>query len=128
MNLIKEIAEHLAYEGFGTVPSTVEEGNIYYGKMPDMPDSAIAVLSVDSAYPSAPNGARIQLLFRGMEVDDTYLKAVAVVDSLLEFDGFLAGDGAKVFITVENGPTGLGADPKRRELYSVNLRVYYCET
>lgn len=127
MLLIKEIAEHLEFLGFGTLPTDAASGSIFWGTMPDSPDDCIAVYSSDSAYAGAENGARVQIMTRGRTVSSAYAFSQAIVEALVDFDGFLGGDGAHVRIDVENASAGLGTDSKKRELFSSNFRVYYCE-
>ncbi|NLI05379.1 MAG: hypothetical protein GX483_08995 [Actinomycetaceae bacterium] len=125
-NLLEDIALHLEFEGFGQLPDIDQDGDIYYGKLPDKPDAAIGVLSRDAGYSGSSQGARIQLIVRGNSTDESFEKAVKITETLHDFIGFLAGDRASVNIVVENGPAGIGADIKNREMYSINLRVYYC--
>lgn len=127
MLLIEQIAKHVEFLGFGTLPTEAASGSVFWGTMPDSPDECIAVYSSDSAYAGAENGARIQIMTRGTSVRRAYALSQAIVEALVDFDGFLAGDGAHVRIDVENASAGLGTDAKKRELFSSNFRVYYCE-
>lgn len=126
MNLLEEIAYHLEFERLGKVPNETEDGNIYYGKLPDDPSNAIAIMSSDSSFAGSEQGARIQILVRGESFKKAYNKSVEIVEAINYFSGFLHGDGMNASIFVENGPSGLGTDGKKRELYSINIRVYYC--
>lgn len=127
VNLIKEIAKHLEFCGIGTITTIDEDGDIFWGKMPDKPDNAICVYSIDSALPGDPRGARIQIMNRAKTTAEAYEKALEIADELDEFRGFLHGDGILVRIEIINSANGLGSDKVMRELYSTNVRVYYCE-
>ena len=127
MNLIEQIAHHLAFCGFGTVATAESDGNIHWGRMPDAPDDCICVYSHDSAVPGAPQGARIQIMNRAISPRTAYETSVNIAKALDDFQGFLAGDGDMVTIDVVNSAAGLGGDTKKRELYSTNIRVFYCE-
>lgn len=127
MLLIEQIADHLEFLGFGTLPTNAASGSIFWGTMPDEPDECIAVYSSDSAYAGSEQGARVQIMVRGKTVKSAYSLSQAIVEALVDFDGFLGGDGAHVRIDVENASTGLGTDSKKRELFSSNFRVFYCE-
>lgn len=122
MNLIKQFAQHLEFLGFGTV-----DVDIFWGWMPDAPDDCITIYSSDSAYGGAEQGARVQMMVRAKYPGDAYERSQAVVEALAEYEGYLAGDGARVYVDVQNASAGLGSDAKKRELYSSNFRVYYCD-
>ena len=128
MNLLEQFARHIEFLGFGTVADDSTEGNIFWGVAPDSPDPCITVYSTDSAYAGPPNGARLQMIVRGTSADDAYTLSQAIVEELAEFEGFLAGDGARVSIDVLNASAGIGSDTRKREMYSSNFRVYYCDT
>lgn len=127
MLLIEQIADHLDFLGFGTLPTDAASGSIFWGTMPDKPDECIAVYSSDSAYAGAENGARVQIMVRGKSVKSAYSLSQAIVEALVDFDGFLGGDGAHVRIDVVNASAGIGTDSKKRELFSSNFRVFYCD-
>lgn len=127
MLLIEQIADHLEFLGFGTLPTNAASGSIFWGTMPDAPDECIAVYSSDSAYAGAENGARVQIMVRGKSVKSAYSLSQAIVEALVDFDGFLGGDGAHVRIDVVNASAGIGTDSKKRELFSSNFRVFYCD-
>ena len=125
-NLLEQIARHIEFLGFGTVADAETDGDIYWGRMPDTPDTCIGVFSSDSQYGGSDDGARIQIVVRAKSTKAAYELSQAIAEELVEFDGFLAGDGAHVFITPINTSSGLGCDDRNRELYSSNFRVYYC--
>lgn len=127
MNLIEQVARHLEFCGFGATADEITDGNIYWGHMPDKPDECVCVFSTDSGYAGKTGGARVQIVTRGKSAKATYELSQAIAEELAEYVGFLAGDGAGVRIEVENASQGLGADGVRRELYSTNIRVYYCD-
>ena len=127
MNLLEQVANHLEFCGFGTVATNEKDGNIHWGRMPDQPDDCICVYSYDTATPGAPQGARIQIINRAKSPRRAYELSASIARELEDFSGFLAGDGAMATITVENAATGIGADIKKRELYSSNFRIHYCE-
>lgn len=127
MNLLEQFARHLEFLGFGTLSDAETEGDIFWAWMPDSPDNAIAVFSSDSAYAGSPEGARIQVLVRNKTAKGAYELSQEIAEELAEFDGYLAGDGAHVNVEVINASAGLGDDGKKRELYSSNFRVYYCD-
>lgn len=126
MNLLEQIAKHIEFLGFGTMAGSQKDGDIFYGRMPDLPDKAICVFSTDTQYGGSDKPARIQLYVRAKTTKEAYELSQAIADEFIEFDGFLAGDGAHVFITPINTSCGLGIDSKNRELYSSNFYVYYC--
>lgn len=126
MNLIELFARHIEFCGFGTVADRETDGNIFWGLMPDEPDTAICVFSTDSGYGGSEDGARIQVMVRAKTTREAYELSQAIAEELSEFDGYLAGDGANAHIRVLNASAGLGADTKKRELYSSNYLVHYC--
>ncbi len=127
LNILEEIARHIEFAGLGAMPSADCDGNIYWGHMPDSPDDCICVLSTDSSLPGSENGARIQVIVRAKTTRRAYELSQDVAYELDDFNGFLAGDGARATIEALNTSTGLGADEKRRELYSSNFLVRYCD-
>ena len=126
MNLLEQIARHLELCGFGIAADEERDGNIHWGRMPDSPDDCICVYSTNSATPGDEQGARIQIMNRSVEPGKAYEVAYDIACELDDFIGFLAGDGSMAHITVESSAVGLGADTKKRELYSTNIRVRYC--
>ena len=124
MNLLEQIAQHLAFCGFGRTAGA--EANIYWGRMPDQPDDCVCVYSTDSALAGGTQGARIQLVNRSPSPRRAYETAVEMAEALDGFDGFLAGEGALARIDVVSAAAGLGADAKKREMYAVNILVRYC--
>ena len=128
MNLIEQFARHIEFLGYGTVADSETAGDIFWGWMPDTPDACVTVYSTDSSYAGSPGGARIQMIVRDKYPADAYERSQAIVEALAEYDGYLAGDGARAYIEVLNASVGLGGDTKKRELYSSNFRVYYCDT
>ena len=128
MNLIEQFARHIEFLGFGTVADSTTAGDIFWGWMPDSPDACVTVFSTDSAYAGSDSGARIQMMVRGKSAKAAYERSQAIVEALAEFEGYLAGDGARVSVTVLNASAGLGSDAKKREMFSSNFRVYYCDT
>lgn len=67
-------------------------------------------------------------MVRAKTAKAAYEVSQAIVEELAEFEGYLAGDGARASIGVLNASQGLGPDSKKRELYASNFRVFYCET
>lgn len=128
MNLLEQFARHIEFLGFGKMADSETDGDIFWGWMPDKPDQCVTVYSSDSSYAGSDTGARIQVMVRAKTVRAGYELSQAIAEALVDFDGYLGGDGAHVFISVENASTGLGPDNKKRELFSSNFRVYYCET
>lgn len=126
MNLIEQIAYHIELLGFGHVATAEEDGDIYWGRMPDQPDDCIVVMSTDSAVPGAQYGARIQIMNRAKSTRKAYETSANLAAELDGFTGFLKGDGDNATIEVENAACGIGPDTKKREMYSTNIRVYYC--
>lgn len=126
-NLLSQLASHLEFCGLGVVPTIDSDGDIFWGKMPDTPDDAVCLYSADTGLPGNDRGARIQIVNRAKTTKRAYERAVEIANELDEFNGFLHGDGPLVRITIENVAAGLGADKTMREMYSSNIRVYYCE-
>ena len=127
MNLLEQFARHIEFLGYGTVSDNEHAGDIFWGWTPDSPTDCITVFSSDSAYAGAPNGARIQMIVRGRNTKAAYERSQAIVEDLAEFEGYLAGDGARVSIEVINASAGIGSDNKKREMFSSNFRVRYCD-
>lgn len=126
MNLIEQFARHIEFCGFGQVSDREVEGNIFWGTMPDQPDNAVCVFSTDSGYGGYDDGARVQVIVRAKTTKAAYELSQSIVEELAEFDGYLAGDGARARIDVINASAGLGVDDKRRDMYSSNFLVHYC--
>lgn len=126
MNLIEQIASHIEFVGLGALNTDEQEGNVFWGNMPDAPDECVCVYSTDSAYAGSEDGARVQIIVRAKTTKKTYEWSQAIAEEFAEFNGFLCGDGAMVDIAAINTSCGLGADTKRREMYSSNFRVKYC--
>lgn len=126
VNIIEQIARHIEFVGLGEMPSAETTGNIYWGQMPDSPDDCIGVMSTDSSLPGHEGGARIQIIVRAKTTKQAYELSQEIAEELDEFDGFLGGDGPHAMIEAINTSTGLGADTKRRELYTSNFLVKYC--
>ena len=127
MNLIEQIALHLQFCGLGAVSTKEAHGDIYWGRMPDEPDQCICVFSTDTGTPGANgNPARIQIMTRSKSTKWAYTKACEIAGEFDRFNGFLAGDGPQVITDVINSGAGLGADAKKRELYSTNIYCRYC--
>ena len=126
MNLIEQFARHIEFCGRGQVADKEVEGNIFWGLMPDQPDNAVCVFSTDSGYGGSDDGARVQVVVRARVTRAAYELSQRIVEDLAEFDGYLAGDGARVQIEIINASAGLGVDEKRRDLYSSNFLVRYC--
>lgn len=125
--MLEELCRHLEFCGLGSMPDETQSGNIHWGHMPDSPDECICVLSTDSGLPGSDSGARIQVMTRAVTTRAAYELSQRVAEELDGFSGFLAGDGARASIEAINTSTGLGADTKRRELYSSNFLVRYCD-
>jgi len=114
MNLLEEVAAHLAWCGLGE--------SVHWGRMPDAPDECVCVFSEGSA----GKGARMRILNRACDTRTAYETAARIAEALEGFRGFLAGDGTDVRIELENAAEGLGADGKKRELYANDVTVYLC--
>ncbi|MBR3795963.1 MAG: hypothetical protein IKK34_08045 [Clostridia bacterium] len=129
MNLLEQVARHLEFVGIGNMATYEEAGDIYYGYLPDKPESAVCVFSSDSAYPGSKDGARIQIYTRGVVGDakTPYELACRITDELRGYMGFLAGDGPDVQIEVINSAQGMGLDSSGRHIYSSNYRILYCD-
>lgn len=127
MNLLEQFARHIEFLGHGTVSDSETAGDIFWGWTPDEPTDCVTVFSSDSAYAGSPTGARIQMIVRGSTPKAAYERSQAIVEDLVDFQGYLAGDGARVSIDVVNASAGIGSDSKKREMYSSNFRVFYCE-
>lgn len=126
MYLIEDFARHLEFLGFGTYADGTNAGNIFFGEMPDHPHDCIAVLSNDSGFGGSDSAARVQVVVRSTTTKESYELSQDIAEQLVDFDGFLAGDGAHVFVAPINTSIGLGADNKGRKLYASNFLVHYC--
>lgn len=129
MNLIEEVARHLEFAGIGYMATAEEDGDIFFGHMPDEPDEAVCVFSSDSARPGDEDGARIQVMTRGVVGDarTPYERALKVTEALDGFTGFLAGDGPMADVEVVMSARGVGRDTSGRELYASTYAVTYCD-
>lgn len=97
--------------------------------MPPEPSRMACVYASDLRTPSDPEGARVQVIFRGERADNLGLldaaKAAAYLDG---FHGLLCADGSYVInIDIESGPAAMGADNNNRCEFSLNLRVWTCD-
>ena len=128
MNILEDFARHIEFLGFGTLSTRETAGDIFWGWMPDAPNEAVVVYSTDSSYAGSSTAARIQVITRALSPKAAYERSQAIVEALAEFDGYLGGDGARASIAVINASVGLGADTKKRALYSSNFYVHYCDT
>ncbi len=126
MNLLEDIVLHLADEGLGIIPDAEQDGNLFYGHMPDKPDLCICVFCTDSGKPGSSTGARIQIVTRAKDTRTAFELSESIRDALDEFSGFLHGDGPQVSIEVINASAGLGPDESKREIYSSNYVFRYC--
>ncbi|MCR5370840.1 MAG: minor capsid protein [Clostridium sp.] len=128
MNLIEHIADHLDFEGLGKLATIEEEGNLFWGAMPDQPDLSVCVFSTDSAYGGSEEGARIQIMTRGAagDVRTPYELSCEISEALQDFNGYLHGDGPKVIIETLQTALGAGIDTSGRHIYSSNYKVRYC--
>ena len=126
MNLLEQFAMHIEMLGHGKIADEKTRGNIFYGRMPDDPDECICVFSNDSGIGGTDHPARIQVYVRGLQPRRAYEWSQAIANDLHAYEGYLAGDGASVSINVINASVGLGEDGKKRQLYSSNFEVFYC--
>lgn len=126
MNILEELAEHLAFCGFGNTATAEEDGNIHWARMPDQPDDCICVFSTDSGTGGPDSTARFQIMTRAKSARKAYEWAYDIAQELDEFNGFLGGDGRKAIIDVINAAHGLGPDTLKREIYVTNIQVKYC--
>lgn len=126
MSILEELANHLAFCGFGTVASAETDGDIYWARMPDSPDDCICIFSTDSGVGGPESSARFQIMNRAKSTKKAYETSCAIAEGLDDFDGFLNGDGRYAQIEVINSASGLGPDTKKRDLYVTNIRVQYC--
>lgn len=129
VNLIEQMANHLEFLGLGLCATEEQDGNIFWGHLPDKPDCAICIFSTDTGFSGRKDGARIQIYTRG-GVGDTqwpYEMACRITEELEGFIGFMAGDGVSVRMETVNSAQGLGTDTRGRELYSSNYLIYYCD-
>lgn len=122
MNVIKQIAEHLEFLGVGIADAERSGRNIFWGVMPDTPDFCICVFSSGES----DNGARVQIMVRGRNTKEAYETSQMIYSLLDDYSGYLAGDGMDADFITLNASIGLGADSKKRELYSSNYLVKHC--
>lgn len=126
-NMLKHLAEHLEFEGFGRMNTASASGDIFWGVMPDAPDTCICVFSTDSGYAGSADGGRFQIVTRSPSIKTAYELSQSIAEALAEFTGFLHGDGPDVTIDVINASSQLGPDAKQREEVSSNFTVRYCD-
>lgn len=122
MNIASQLAKHLEFEGFGILDKT-----LFWGWMPDAPDTAVCVYSSDSGIPGTERYARLQIITRAAAPKAAFELSQDIAEALDEYNGYLAGDGCKAIINIINASTGLGDDALRRSLYSTNITVLYCD-
>ncbi|MBR1710597.1 MAG: hypothetical protein IJ719_17530 [Clostridia bacterium] len=133
MNLLEHIADHLDFEGLGILNTDEQEGDIFWGILPeDLPANAersISVMSTDSSYGGSPSGARIQIFTRGGigDVRTSYELACEITRVLEGFNGYLHGDGPHVRVEVLSSAQGSGLDTSGRHYYVSNYKFYYCD-
>ena len=65
VNLIEQMANHLEFLGLGLCATEEQDGNIFWGHLPDKPDCAICIFSTDTGFSGRKDGARIQIYTRG---------------------------------------------------------------
>ena len=65
VNLIEQMANHLEFLGLGLCATEEQDGNIFWGHLPDSPDCAICIFSTDTGFSGRKDGARIQIYTRG---------------------------------------------------------------
>lgn len=126
MNILEELAEHLAFCGFGSTATAEEDGDICWGRMPDEPDDCTCIFSSDTGTGGPDSPGRFQIMTRARSTRKAYELSCAIGEELDGFHGFLHGDGRQTIIEVVNAGTGMGADTKKREVYVTNIRVKYC--
>ena len=128
MNLIEAVCDHLEFLGLGTCNTDETAGDLFWGILPDAPDRALAVMSVDSAFGGSAGGARIQIFTRGEpgHVREPYEWAVEVAEALEGYSGFLSGDGPMARVEAVSTAEGCGVDTSGRCLYVSNFRIWYC--
>ena len=127
MKILEQMAYHLEFLGFGRVPNQEQDGDIFWGTMPDSPDSAIGVFATDASYPGSKTGGRFQIICRAQTDRDAFETCCEIVSALDDYNGFLAGGYSKAIIWIINGAKGMGMDDKKRKIYGCNVRVQYCE-
>lgn len=127
MNLLEHIVDHLDFLGLGAANTDSQPGNLFWGQMPDQPDRALSVLSVNSSG-YAQDGIRIQIFTRGPVGDARvpYEWACALDEAIGCFAGFLHGDGPYVRLETLSCAEGCGMDTRGRHLYVSQYRLYRC--
>lgn len=126
MNILEELANHLAFCGFGSVADAEHDGDIHWARMPDEPDECTCVFSTDSGVGGPDSPGRFQIMTRSRSTRRAYELSYDIAQELDDFSGFLNGDGRQVHIEVINAAQGLGGDTKKREIYVTNIQVKYC--
>lgn len=124
MNLLEEMAWHLAFLGFGEVATRERDGNIFFGRLPEHEGLTVAVLAGDGGGPGRP--AQLEIAVRAASDRAAFEACQGVAEACGEFDGYLMGDGRRASLRLKSGAHGLGADERRRPVYACALEARVC--
>lgn len=129
MTLLEEFATLAALLGLGTYSPT-PPSTIFLKKLPDGPDSAIAIARYGGGESDAKLGydeIRLQVRVRGPNTDYRIAEtlAQAVYDQLhgLHDRTLPGGTWLTLMVGVQGGPVDLGEDEHGRPEYTVNFRA-----
>ena len=125
MNILEECTAHLAALGFGTVSSREEDGNIFYGRLPERDGLTVCVMAADAGAPG--RDARLEIVVRAASDREAFEVCDRIARAMDGFEGYLMGWGSRASVRLLNGAHGLGADARQRALYACNLTVRFCE-
>ena len=119
IQLTEYIARYLRGNGFDGCTS---------GIMPDEPDRIITVYATGLRPNRDEDGSRFQIVARGSPCSEEALAdCLRAADLLDDFEGILTIDSPYIArIVLESGAASIGADEKRRLMYSANFRAWVC--
>jgi len=130
MSIITEVMQYLANKGIVSYSETGGANNVFMGRLPAEPSSAIAInpsggynASIKHDYDSPT----LQILVRGTVDPRTgYEKALQIYDALHGFGGdrFVAGGHWVVKCEgIQSEPVYLGQDENGRHMYTLNFAL-----
>lgn len=119
MELTEHIANFLRTNGFAGATS---------GVMPHEPDRITAVFATGVKKRQDSEGSRFQIIVRSEPDNDTALSDAMRIEELLDdFSGITSIESPYFSrIVSESGVSKFDVDEKRRVLYSLNFRAWYC--
>lgn len=119
-SLLNDISLYLESNSIGVIGT-----NLFYGNMPDSPDSCTCVLSASGSVTIHSNATVVivSVLIRGKDYSLTYDLSRAVYDLLHNKQNLLSGvtgvNHIIGFSRMDRAPLHIGKDPQSRHLWSL---------